>query len=86
VIGFDIRGVELTHHDGNCSFETFLKRYRLGDDGVMFVARPVHEADFGDERFYVPEAAGLDAVMRDLGLLHDDEQLLAVTARLFDGL
>ena len=26
---FDMRGVELSHHSGDCSFETFLRRYEL---------------------------------------------------------
>lgn len=28
---FDMRGVELSHHGGDCSFETFLRRYELTD-------------------------------------------------------
>ena len=32
---FDMRGVELSHHNGNCSFETFLERYEL-DDVVLW--------------------------------------------------
>ena len=31
---FDMRGVELSHHGGDCSFETFLRRYEL-DDPVL---------------------------------------------------
>jgi hypothetical protein len=32
---FDVRGVELGHHDGDCSFETILRRYQL-DDPVLW--------------------------------------------------
>ncbi|MDZ4232745.1 MAG: chromate resistance protein, partial [Dietzia sp.] len=28
-IAFDMRGVELGHHDGDCSFETILRSYEL---------------------------------------------------------
>src|SRR5262249_58345997 len=28
---FDMRGVDLSHHGGECSFETFLRRYHLAD-------------------------------------------------------
>jgi hypothetical protein len=83
---FDIRGVELTHHNGDCSFETFLKRYELHDPALQAIARIVHEADLGDERFYAPEAPGLDVLIRGLSLVVEDEQLLEVTAPLFDGL
>ncbi len=85
--GFDVRGVRLTHHDGDCSFETFLKHYELTDEALWVLARIVHEADLGDERYDAPEARGLDAIIRGMGFVSaDDEQLLAATAPLFDGL
>jgi hypothetical protein len=84
---FDVRGVELTHHDGDCSFETFLKHYDLTDEALRALARIVHEADVDDDRFDAPEARGLDVVIRGMGLVYtDDEQLLAATAPVFDGL
>jgi len=84
--GFDIRGVELTHHDGDCSFETFLKRYGLEDEALAAIARVVHEADLSDERFEALEAPGLDAVVRGISLVYDDDHVLAVTRPLFEGL
>jgi hypothetical protein len=83
---FDMRGVELGHHDGDCSFEAFLRRYQLADPVLWTLARIVHEADLGDELYDAPEAAGLDVLVRGLSLLRDDEELLALTAPLFDGL
>ncbi len=83
---FDLRGVELSHHGGDCSFETFLKRYELDDPVLWDIARIVHEADLEDERYDAPEAAGLDVLLRGLSLVRGDEELLAVAAQLFDGL
>jgi hypothetical protein len=83
---FDMRGVELGHHAGDCSFESFLRRYELVDPVLWEVARIVHEADLADERYDAPEAAGLDVLVRGLSMAHDDEELLALTAPLFDGL
>jgi hypothetical protein len=83
---FDMRGVELGHHDGDCSFEAFLRRYQLADPVLWKLAGIVHEADLGDELYDAPEAAGLDVLVRGLSLLRDDEELLALTAPLFDGL
>jgi hypothetical protein len=83
---FDMRGVELGHHDGDCSFEAFLRRYELADPVLWELAGIVHEADLGDELYDAPEAAGLDVLVRGLSLLRDDEELLALTAPLFDGL
>jgi hypothetical protein len=83
---FDMRGVELSHHGGDCTFETFLKHYDLDDPALAAIARIVHEADLGDERYDAPEAPGLDVLLRGLSLIRDDEELLALAGDLFDGL
>jgi hypothetical protein len=83
---FDMRGVELGHHDGDCTFETMLKHFTLDDPVLWDVARIVHEADLGDDRFDAPEAAGLDVLARGLSMVRGDHEVLAVTAVLFDGL
>jgi hypothetical protein len=86
-IGFDLRGVELTHHNHNCTFETMLEYYGLTDAGLESIGRIVHEADLGDERFDAPEAPGLDVLIRGLGFVYeDDNQLISATEPLFDGL
>ena len=83
---FDMRGVELSHHGGNCSFETFLERYELGDPVLWEIAKIVHEADLADERYDAPEAHGLDVLLRGLSIVRDDDELLALSGPLFDGL
>jgi hypothetical protein len=83
---FDMRGVELSHHGGDCSFETFLRRYELDDPVLWDIARIVHEADLADERHDAPEAAGLDVLLRGLSMTNDDETMLELTGQLFDGL
>lgn len=84
---FDMRGVELGHHDGRCSFESFLHKYSLTDPVLQELAAVVHEADVDDDRFQTPEARGLDAVIRGLGnVISDDLELFKVTDRVFDGL
>lgn len=83
---FDMRGAELTHHDGDCSFEAFLRRYELDDPVLWEIARIVHEADLADERYAAPKATGLDVLLRGLSLTNDDERMLELTAPLFDGL
>jgi hypothetical protein len=83
---FDMRGVELSHHGGDCSFETFLKHFELEDPVLHEIAKLVHEADLADERYDVPEAPGLDVLLRSLSLVAGDEELLALSGRLFDGL
>jgi hypothetical protein len=83
---FDMRGVELSHRGGDCSFETFLRCYELDDPVLWDIARIVHEADLDDERYDAPEAAGFDVALRGLSMVVDDERLLELTGPLFDGL
>ena len=83
---FDMRGVALGHHDGGCSFETILRRYEITDPVLWRIAEVVHEADLDDERYDAPEAPGLDVLLRGLSMVREDEQVLALTAPLFDGL
>jgi hypothetical protein len=83
---FDMRGVELGHHDGDCSFETILRHYELMDPVLWEIAKIVHEADLDDERYDAPEAPGLDVLVRGLSMNHGDRDLLELTAPLFDGL
>jgi hypothetical protein len=83
---FDMRGVELSHHRGDCSFEAFLRRFELDDPVLWEIARIVHEADLADERYDAPEAAGLDVLLRGLSLTNEDERTLELTGPLFDEL
>src|SRR5260370_24015803 len=49
---FDIAGAELSHHAGDCSFETILGRYDLDDPVLWRLAAIVHEADLDDQRYH----------------------------------
>jgi hypothetical protein len=83
---FDMRGVELSHHHGDCTFETLLHREGLQDPVLWDVARIVHEADLADDRFDAPEAVGLDALCRGLTMVRNDDEVLNITSALFDAL
>jgi hypothetical protein len=63
-----------------------VRHYRLDTPGLTALGRIVHEADIEDERYDAPEAAGLDAIIRGMGEVLGDAQLLEVTATLYDGL
>ncbi len=83
---FDMRGVELGHVGGECSFETILRRYELTDPVLWRIAEIVHVADLDDDRYDAPEAPGLDVLLRGLSMTGDDERTLAVSGPLFDAL
>jgi len=83
---FDMRGVDLSHHGGDCTFETILRRYELADPVLWKIGEIVHEADLDDGRFDAAEAPGLDVLLRGLSMTCDDERVLELTGPLFDGL
>lgn len=83
---FDMRGVELSHHHGDCSFETILRRYELTDPVLWRIGEIVHEADLDDGRYDAPEAPGLDTVLRGLSMTGTDEDTLTVATAIFTGL
>lgn len=86
-IGFDMRGVELSHHQGDCSFETIIRHHGLTDPVLWKIAELVHEADLDDERYDAPEAPGFDVILRGLSMVCDsDQQVLDLTGPMFDGL
>lgn len=83
---FDMRGAKLSHHSGDCSFETFLRRHNLKDPVLWDMAKIVHEVDLADERYEAPEALGVDVLLRGLSMVRSDDEVLSISAPLFDGL
>jgi hypothetical protein len=83
---FDVPGVDLSHHGGDCSFETFLRRYELDDPVLWEIARIVHEADLADDRYDAPEARGFDVLLRGLSMIYDDDEVLVISGPLFEAL
>ncbi|HUG84795.1 MAG TPA: chromate resistance protein ChrB domain-containing protein, partial [Euzebya sp.] len=83
---FDMVGCELSHHGGDVTFETILRRYELSDPVLWRIAEIVHQADVEDDRFDAPEAAGLDVIVRALGIDHADEVVRTTTATLLTSL
>ena len=89
--GFDMPGVDLSHHTGpggveECSFETMLRRHELDDPLLWRIGELVHEADLDDERFDAPEARGLDVVLRGLSMTRTDDEVIDLAGPIFDGL
>jgi hypothetical protein len=83
---FDMRGAELSHRGGDCTFEILLRRYDLDDPALWAIARIVHEADLEDERYDAPEARGLDVLLRGLSMIRSDDEMLGLSGALYDGL
>lgn len=83
---YDIPGVEMTHDGELCSFDTFLRKYRLTDPALQQLATIVRGADT-DRLDLAPQAAGLLAI--SLGLsrnFSDDHEMLAQGLVIYDAL
>lgn len=87
-VPYDVAGVELGHHQGKCSFEAIITKYKIADPAVHLLAQIVHGADVAQDLYGRPEAAGLKAIaegFRHLGLA-DDREILAREFIVYDAL
>lgn len=87
-IPYDVPDVELGHHDGKCSFEAIVAKYRVDDPAIHLLAQIVHGADVSEDLYRRPEAAGLKAIaegFRHLGL-KDDHEILVREFIVYDAL
>lgn len=86
-IPYDVPNVELSHVGELCSFDAFLRKYRLGDDAALAeLAVIVRGADTARPDL-APQAAGLLAI--SLGLSHlyrDDHEMLKHGMVIYDAL
>jgi hypothetical protein len=73
-IPFDAPGVELGHHNGNCSFETIIEKYELRDPGLLRLAKIVHAADIANDLHTDEIAPGLEAIASGFSLILPDDQ------------
>ena len=85
---YDVAGVELGHHDGKCSFEAIVEKYRIDDPAVALLARIVHGADVSEDLYGEPEAPGLKAIAEGFGRLGlaDDHEILQQEFPVYDAL
>jgi len=85
-IPYDIPGAELSHVGDECSFDTFLKKYKLADPALQDLAVIVRGADT-DRLDIAPQCAGLLAI--SLGLSQnftDDHKMLEHGLVMYDAL
>jgi hypothetical protein len=74
---FDIRGAELSHRDGRCTFDSLLDKHELRDPALRRMAAIIRGADLPHEDNPPPESPGMLAIfdgIRDSSA-SDDERL-----------
>jgi hypothetical protein len=83
-VGFDFDGAEFTHVGGKVTFEVLLSSFGLqADPALERIGSLIHYLDVGGVP--VPEAAGVEAVLRGAQrLISDDDSLLTEAAKLFE--
>ena len=87
-IPFDMFDADFTHHGEDCTFETMLKRFGLGDvKGLRELGEIVHDIDLKDDKFQRLEAGGVKAIVDGLSeTFPDDRKRLQQASVIFDGL
>ncbi len=87
-ITFDMVGANFTHHGEDCTFETLMKSFGLGnDEALRQIAEIVHDIDLKDNKFNRSEATGVNAVVSGIALGNrKDGEKLKECFPLFDGL
>ncbi len=85
-IPYDVPDVEFTHEGDLCSFDAFIKRFRLQDAALDELALIVRGADTGVLGL-APQCAGLAAVSLGLSRLYaDDHEMLGHGMVMYDAL
>jgi hypothetical protein len=72
-IAFDMRGAELGHHGGRCTFETLLELYELRDPGLSAMGLIIRGADLPDEPDAPPESSGVTAIFDGIRSAYDSD-------------
>ncbi len=86
-VPYDAPGVELSHHEGRCSFESIMLKYGLTEPGLVRLAKIVHAADVAEDIDKDPIARGLEAIASGYSLRYpDDEENLAHQFEVYDAL
>ncbi|WP_156097018.1 chromate resistance protein ChrB domain-containing protein [Mesoaciditoga lauensis] len=71
-IPFDVKGVELGHKDGHCSFVSIMEKYKITDPTIKKLAEIINAADTGH-----PEAseyaAGMELIARGFSIMYPDD-------------
>lgn len=87
-IPYDVKGVELGHVEGRCSFESIMAKYGLQDPALERLAKIVHGADVAADIDIVPEAAGLYAIAHGFALTQgeNDHEKIRLETPMYDAL
>ncbi len=83
---FDIPGVEFTHYGPDCTFDYFIKKYKIKDEAILTLAPIVRGADT-DHHELAFQCSGLWAIAAGMSFnITNDEELLEKGMLIYDAL
>jgi hypothetical protein len=86
-VPFDMFGVEFSHQNEGCTFETLCAVFSIQEPAVARLAAIVHDLDLKDGRFGAPEAPTVGTVIEGMQLsVLEDDALLDQGMALFESL
>lgn len=86
-VPFDMYGVEFSHTDHGCTFETLVARFGMSSPAVERIAQIVHDLDLKEARYNSPEAPALAHLVDGLRAMYaDDDELLNHGMVMFEAL
>jgi hypothetical protein len=86
-VPFDVKGAELGHRDGRCSFESIMMKYGLKDPALLRLAEIVHAADIAEDIDKDKIARGLEAIATGFSLRYpNDKENLTHQFEVYDAL
>lgn len=85
-VPFDMPGVEFSHHEDQCTFDYFLRKYGLKDPALETMAMIIRGADT-DAHHLASQSSGLWAISAGLAYnIIDDHELLHKGLEIYDAL
>jgi len=83
---FDIPGVEFTHYGTDCTFDYFIKKYKIKDSAILSLAPIIRGADT-DHHELAFQCSGLWAIAAGMSYnISDDQELLEKGMFVYDAL
>lgn len=70
---FDMFGGEFTHIDNLCTFEVLLKSFNIKDQGLESIAEIIHDLDFKDNKFELPETYTVETILKGIIKEYSDD-------------
>lgn len=87
MIGYDMDNAMFTHIGDLCTFEVMMGSFGITDPAVLRIAQIVHNLDLNDDKYAVPEADGLFAILSGIRSSDlSDEMILLCGADIFESL